>query len=1027
MRRPFHLSAWIMGCMIWLTGCLTAEPPNLLLILMDDMGWNDVGANTYPSPSQVGPPPASVSSGTMLPSPNHAWENGASLTPRIDSLGTQGVRMTRFLATSPVCSPTRAALMTGRYPRRVGMESVVGPYPDQRAENGLSPAEITLAERLRERGYHTALVGKWHLGHAPDFFPTRHGFRRFFGILYSNDMWTGNAYTPVNWGDMHLMENEAEVASHTTGSGHTITGPINTNAEQAVLFEAMTEEALAEIQAAHDQQRPFFVLFAPHAPHVPVFPHPDFQEPGGTADPRIRYRNILRETDARIGQLLDRLDQLGITSETLVVFTSDNGPWFTRRSPSSVEQGSGSAYPFRGSKNESWEGGHRVPFFARYPGHFPAGTVLDTHATTLDLYTTFLTAAGAPVPVDRPVDGRDMGALLRGESVDSLRENFAYYDNGDTTARGLLEADAPEFWKLLNGQLYRTGPGFTQDVQESTDLSSSFPADHTRLTSALNDWNNAMVPGQRVFPRSVFIELETDEVNVPENGTAQIRFRLSGPLDTTVTVSRFSGDPDLGLQGAASFDFTTTDWNQWRTVTFTAVTDEDGETGGATFRLLGENLHLREVFVFEEERFEGVLPSIPRLWPRQARTAVPLNQPVWFQVGIDPPEAEDSLEILWSRQGPSAGAFDIQTASGVGTSFSDAGSYVVTCTVTNEVFSTSITWDIEAGRDPASTTDLDRYEPFDGQHGLATQGTGSGYDTGRLGQAVTFAGNTMTWLQSQAYILSEDPGLSVMAWIRLEAVADSKNRTLVQQLDGTGTGRTWLSVAPGGALVSFLGGAGLEGGTIPVDTWCHVAVTAGKGEGVTLYVNGTEVATSPSVIEANTASFRIGNFKNTSLANQWVGAVDEFRVYSRVLSGADITAAFFHAPAFQQDGDADGMDDEWEELYNVENPDGDEDQDGISNLLEFQAGTHPGDADSGLRMVDLSVLADGLRVRWRRGRIAGGPAPPSPLRMQTTNNLSDPDSWSPTGYIAPPDIEGEDVSLPEAEGFRAYRLRADPE
>ena len=509
----------------------TAEKPNIVLMMMDDLGVNDIGAYTFPSKENPGPPPSPAASSGSGAAPNAAL----SLTPRIDAMATEGARFTHFYSTSSVCSPSRAALMTGSYPRRVRIESVLS---SGRTSVGLNSTEVTLPELLREQGYLTAMSGKWHLGTQEDFNPVRHGFERYLGILHSNDMWPENPYN-ATWPDMHLVSNETNLATYTTATGGTFTGPIDSDAEQSYLMEAMTESVLSAIDDATAQERPFFIYYSPHTPHVPMHPHPDFLSTEGETDPQARYSDVLREIDHRVGQILDKIEEKGATGETIVILTSDNGPWLSRPGIGDLVQGAGSPYPFRGSKHSNWEGGHRVPFIVKYPGTVATGQILTQTATTMDLYPTLVKLAGGNVPQDRVVDGVDIMPLLDGSSTAEPRDTFFYYASGASKAKGMMEPGDPDKHKLIDSQLFKLGNGFTDDFQETDDISGSPSVPTAALQAKLNAWNNSMSPRPQGKANSNWIELENDAVNVPENGTAQFRVRLSAAANETVTVSRF--------------------------------------------------------------------------------------------------------------------------------------------------------------------------------------------------------------------------------------------------------------------------------------------------------------------------------------------------------------------------------------------------------------------------------------------------------------------------------------------------------
>ncbi len=560
-----------------------AQPPNVVLIMVDDMGINDIGAYTFPSKAtpypSAGPPPITYPSFLPLPPPNAAQ----NLTPHIDSLATQGLKMTSFYASSPICTPSRASLLTGSYATRVSMENVILPLSNV---YGMHSAEVTLAERLKQRGYRTAITGKWHLGDTIDFNPTRHGFDEFFGISASHDIWPENIYAPgLGASPLKLYDGEtAMAANYTTATGGLITTPINTDSEQSYLLEAFTERSIKFMESAHSANQPFFLYFAAHAPHVPCLPHPSFDNASGVS----KYYDVMMELDHRVGLILAKLDDLGIADETLVIFTSDNGPWHARPAPEDLQQASGSAYPFRGHKRLLEEGGPRVPLLVRYPGKIAAGTITDEIGSNIDLFPTILKLTESGLPTDRVIDGVDLWPLWSGISPTLARDYF-YYTEGDTSAKGIRRGP----WKLNSGSLYN----LTTDPQESTNVASSNASQVSSLSSSLNSWNSSMVRRARGLPQTNQVEISTDRVNIPSGGFATVRIRLAQAANATITLTRFSGNNDIALSGPTSLTFTTANFSQWQTITLSAAAGAS-KNGGTTFRASSGSLHLREIFAF---------------------------------------------------------------------------------------------------------------------------------------------------------------------------------------------------------------------------------------------------------------------------------------------------------------------------------------------------------------------------------------------------------------------------------------------
>ncbi|HET6441832.1 MAG TPA: sulfatase [Phycisphaerae bacterium] len=353
------------------------RPPNFVFLFADDLGYADLGC----------------------------YGSDKIATPNLDRMAAEGIRFNDFYTGEPVCTPTRAALMTGCYPKRVGLHRHVL-FPS--SKTGLNPSEITVARLLKDQGYATMCIGKWHLGHHPEFLPTRHGFDAYYGIPYSNDMPTP---TPDGGKGVVLLRDE-KVIEHPT--------------DQATLTERYTAEAVKFIKANKD--RPFF-LYLPHTmPHLPLHVSERFKgkSKGGL------YGDVVECIDWSCGEILAAIQQAGIDEQTLVIFTSDNGP---HEHP---------APPLRGGKGSTWEGGMRVPFIARWPGKVPAGAACAEQASVMDILPTFAGLAGARAPTDRVIDGKDIWPLVSGRpGARSPHEAFFYY-----SAYGDLSAVRRGQWKL---------------------------------------------------------------------------------------------------------------------------------------------------------------------------------------------------------------------------------------------------------------------------------------------------------------------------------------------------------------------------------------------------------------------------------------------------------------------------------------------------------------------------------------------------------------------------------------------------
>jgi len=390
MRASTRLLTACFACLVGAFVAVEGQrsfPPNIVIILADDMGYGDLGS---------------------FGSPNIR-------TPRFDAMAAEGQKWTNFYV-QPVCSPSRAALLTGRLPIRSGTYGVAaGTSPKvfrDNAAQGLPPGEITTAELLKTRGYATGMVGKWHLGHLPQFLPMAQGFDFWFGLPFSHDMRmtvprdrglkTEAYYSPKpEYWDVPLMRN-----------GEVVERP----ADHRTLTKRYTEEAVAFID--RNRARPFFLYVAHSLPHIPLARSHDFE---GHSDAGI-YGDVIEELDWSTGRILDALKERGLDRNTLVVFTSDNGPWL----PFGAH--AGSAGPLRSGKGTTWEGGVRTPAIFWWPGTVRPGIVTDV-GSAMDLFVTAAKLAGAAMPDDRAIDGIDLRARLRDGRAIPARVLFYYWDN----------------------------------------------------------------------------------------------------------------------------------------------------------------------------------------------------------------------------------------------------------------------------------------------------------------------------------------------------------------------------------------------------------------------------------------------------------------------------------------------------------------------------------------------------------------------------------------------------------------------
>ncbi len=449
-------------------------PPNVVIVFTDDMGYAD--------PSCYG--------GSVAP------------TPQIDRLAREGIRFTDFHVAQPVCSASRAALLTGCYPNRIGIHGALGP----RNTHGISADETTLAELLGSRGYRTGMVGKWHLGHHPEFLPTRHGFDEYFGLPYSNDMWPFHPTAkPGAYPPLPLFENE------------TIIDPEVSPEDQTTLTKRYAERAVDFLRRAGRAKdgRPFFLYLAHSMPHVPLFASAAFQ--GKTPDGL--YGDVIAEIDASVGAVLTALEETGQLDNTLVLFTSDNGPWL------SYGNHAGSAGPLREGKGTTFEGGVRVPCLARLPGRIPAGTVSDEPLMTIDLLPSIARLTGTPLPTDQSgsclvggkrIDGHDRLDLFCGgrRPPDQPDTYLFYYHAGD------LEAVRQGDWKLLFPHRYRTMQG--QEVGRDGK-----PAAYAQQQIGLALFNLVDDPGEQQDVAKQHPEVVTQLQAIAEQARAELGDQLT--------------------------------------------------------------------------------------------------------------------------------------------------------------------------------------------------------------------------------------------------------------------------------------------------------------------------------------------------------------------------------------------------------------------------------------------------------------------------------------------------------------------
>lgn len=423
----------------------STDQPNFIIIFTDDQGYGDVGVFGHPTIK----------------------------TPNLDNMAFEGQKWTNFYVGANVCTPSRSSLLTGRLPVRNGMYGRVRRvfFPD--SPSGLQTTEITIAKLLKKKNYSTGIIGKWHLGHLPEYLPMNHGFDSYFGIPYSNDMDRvndGNLFEfvwepSIDKFNVPLMRNE-EI--------------IERPADQTTITKRYTEESQKFIR--ENKNKPFFLYLAHSLPHVPLFASGDFI---GTSE-RGLYGDVIEEIDWSVGEILKTLKEEGLEKNTYVVFTSDNGPWAI------FNEMAGESGHLFGSKGTSYEGGVRVPTIIWGPGNVEPG-VVSKIGSTLDILPTFSKLAGVEIPVDRVIDGYDLTGILKGENINPRKEMFYYHDD-------ILFAVRKNEYKLI---FYKNNPnGYPHNVEkldkpslfnlshdpgEKYDISEKFPEKVKELSDFAND------------------------------------------------------------------------------------------------------------------------------------------------------------------------------------------------------------------------------------------------------------------------------------------------------------------------------------------------------------------------------------------------------------------------------------------------------------------------------------------------------------------------------------------------------------
>ena len=414
-----------------------SPPPNIIVIFTDDLGYGDLSSYGHPT----------------------------IRTPELDAMAMEGQRWTSFYVAANVCTPSRAALLTGRYPVRSGMTSKVTGVLFPNSTGGLPASEVTLAEQLKKAGYATAAIGKWHLGHLSQYLPTQHGFDTYYGIPYSNDM---DRVTDLPYQEFWQQPHDSIRVENFYVPLIRDTTVVERPADQRTITRRYTDEAMTFIR--EHREGPFFVYLAHNLPHVPLFASEDFL---GSSE-RGLYGDVIEEIDHGVGRILDLLREEGLAENTIVVFTSDNGPW------RSYGIDGGSPGPFYAGKGTTWEAGHRVPAIFWGPGHIQPRTVRGI-GSTLDFLPTFSKLAGVDVPDDREMDGMDISRVLL-DGAESPREQMIYYQGpevfavrrGDFKAHFLTQGAYGQFGPREEHDpplLYHLG----RDPGETTDIGAAHP------------------------------------------------------------------------------------------------------------------------------------------------------------------------------------------------------------------------------------------------------------------------------------------------------------------------------------------------------------------------------------------------------------------------------------------------------------------------------------------------------------------------------------------------------------------------
>ena len=440
------------------------KTPNIVIVFLDDMGYGDLsvtGATGYK-------------------------------TPNLDRMCAEGMRFTNFYSAQAVSSASRAGLLTGCYPNRIGFSGAFGPN----STVGLADSEETIAEVLKKKGYACAAYGKWHLGHQPQFLPLRHGFDEYYGIPYSNDMWPFHPQNPRAYPPLPMFE------------GERIVNPEMTAADQEQMTTQFTERAVQFIEKNKD--KPFFVYIAHPMPHVPLFVSDKFK---GKSEYGL-YGDVMMEIDWSVGEIMKALERNGIDKNTLIIFTSDNGPW------TNYGNHAGSSGGLREAKGTIFEGGVRVPCIMRWPATIPAGTVNNRLASTIDFLPTIASLCGAPLPALK-IDGVNITPLMLGDETAKPREYFLYYYD-----RNNLKGVRNDRFKLVLPHLGRTYAGFLPGNDGQPGQVNERHQENLALYDLIRD------PGERYDVKSLYPEVMTELMKVVEAARLELGDDLTGHAGT---------------------------------------------------------------------------------------------------------------------------------------------------------------------------------------------------------------------------------------------------------------------------------------------------------------------------------------------------------------------------------------------------------------------------------------------------------------------------------------------------------------